>query len=480
MPSPDEFSPPARRYRTFLESAARLRIAEPELFSADPPEPDELAWQSRWFSGEFGRDFTTLSGELVHIVDFGWWNHGAGPDFRDCIVEVSGASRRGSIELDPALRDWEAHGHAANPAYNDTVLHLFLTPQREERFFTRTSQNQEVPQVYLDVNQCDPASGERSAPAHPGRCVQSLASLPESRVLEIMEDAARYRLERKGRRWQRVAGIHGLDQAIYQGIAGALGYSRNQLPMNILAQRLPLRFLQKHPGDTEALLFGAAGFLDGKEVEHGEAATRAWLRGLWESWWKYRAGFTLGRTSQAVRWTLSGTRPVNHPQRRIAALSQIAAHWREIRRLVDASAFHEKTFVTLLESLTHPYWSRHYTLTAKPSSTPLALLGTQRIRDILANLVFPLLVPQREELWKSYLRLPAPVESTRTNVAGLRLFGSREKAEKYASRLWQHQALLQIYEDFCLADVNGCPGCPFPEQVLAEEAPVEFIRNGSP
>jgi hypothetical protein len=467
MPAPDDFSPPARRYRSFLNTAAGAGIAEPELLPPDPPEPDELAWQSRWFSGEFGREFITVSGDPVRIVDFGWWNHGAGPDFRDCVVEVAGASRRGSIELDPSLRDWEAHGHGANPAWNDTVLHLFLTHRGPEKFFTRTALNQEVPQVHLDISQCDPVSGERSAPARPGRCVQNLTSLPEARVLEIMEDAARYRLERKGLRWQRVAGIHGLDQALFQGIAEALGYSRNKLPMSVLAQRLPLRFLQKRPGDAEALLFGVAGFLDGKEAEHGDADTRAWLRGLWESWWKYRAGFTPGRPSPPIRWTLTGTRPVNHPQRRIAALWQIASRWKEIRRLIEPAAFHAKTFTARLESLTHPYWSTHYTLSAKPSATPLALLGTQRIRDILANLVYPLLVPQREELWPDYLRLPAPLESTKTNIAGVRLFGTAAKAAKYSGRLWQHQALLQIYEDFCLADLHGCEGCPFPEQVCA-------------
>lgn len=49
--------------------------------------------------------------------------------------------------------------------------------------------------------------------------MRSLTSLPENRVLEIMEEAARFRLERKARRWRRIADIHGIDQAIYQGIA---------------------------------------------------------------------------------------------------------------------------------------------------------------------------------------------------------------------------------------------------------------------
>lgn len=454
----------AQRYTGFLHQAAHPRLAEPELFPPDPAEPDELEWQSRWFSGDFGRDFVTARGQPVHIADFGWWNHGAGPDFRDCVVDLAGETRRGSIELDPSARDWEAHGHGHNESYNDTILHLFLTNPGTGLFFTRTADHREVPQVHLDITQFTPGSGERSAPARPGRCVQSLASLPERRVMEIMEDAARFRMETKGRRWRRIADIHGMDQAIFQGIAEALGYSRNKLPMSVLAQRLPLKFLQRRPGDAEALLFGAAGFLDGREAEHGDDATRAWLRSLWESWWKYRAGFTPGHPAQPIRWTMSGTRPVNHPQRRVAALWQIVSHWKAIRRLLEPAAFHEKSLAALLESLTHPYWSTHYTLAAKPSPVKLALLGTQRIRDILANVVYPLLVNERPDIWNAYTRLPAPGPSTRTDIAGIRLFGSESRAAAHSTKLWHQQALLQIYQDFCLASASGCAGCPFPAQ----------------
>jgi hypothetical protein len=133
----------ARRYLEFLEISALPRVGQPELFPRESPEPDELAWQSRWFSGDFGREFTTLAGEPVRVVDFGWWNHGAGPDFRDCVVEIAGTARRGSIEIDLTPRDWEAHGHAVNSAYNDTLLHLFLAKDGEAKFYTRTAENRE-------------------------------------------------------------------------------------------------------------------------------------------------------------------------------------------------------------------------------------------------------------------------------------------------------------------------------------------------
>ena len=459
------WSDAARRYAAFVEASSGPRLREGELFPDERPPADELEWQSRWFSGDFGREMTSVDGRSLRVLDFGWWNHGAGPDFRDCVVEIDGTAQRGSIELDTCLQDWDVHGHGLNPAFEDTVLHLFLY-RRSGEFFTRTSTNRCVPQVMLDAKCRSAGTTGLVVPAHPGRCVRTLTELPPERLRALMQDAARYRLERKGQRWRRVAGIHGTDQAIYLGIAEALGYSRNKLPMSVLAQRLPHKYLRTRPKDAEALLFGVAGFLDGREADHGDEATRTWLRGLWKSWWKYRTEFSPAEPSRPIVWTLSGTRPVNHPQRRIAAMWQIVQNWKELRRQLEPAVFDARTLTAMLGELGHPYWSRHYTLRAKPSAAPLALLGAQRIRDIMANLVYPLLIPEREALWNGYTRLAATGESTRGNVAAIRLLGSTAAAAPHSGKLWQQQALLQIYEDFCLADVKGCKSCPFPEQAL--------------
>ncbi|MDA7888259.1 hypothetical protein N9A86_02605, partial [Akkermansiaceae bacterium] len=46
-----------------------------------------------------------------------------------------------------------------------------------------------------------------------------------------------------------------------------------------------------------------------------------------------------------------------------------------------------------------------------------------------------------------------------------RLFGSLAPAKPHLKFAWQHQALLQIYQDFCLEDLSDCSDCPFPEQL---------------
>ena len=456
----------AARYPDFLTEhfpVTAATLAEPELVAER--EPDELAWQSRWFAGDFGRDFLTTSGESVRITDFGWWNHGAGPDFRDCTITLSGENRRGSIELDRDARDWDHHGHSTNPSYRDTVLHLQLGQRSAGEWFTRTDDHRLVPQVRLDLTT---AVGDfltqAPAPAWPGRCLQVFRRIGQDRTLTILEAAARYRIERKAARMQRTAAIHGRDQMLFQAMADALGYSRNRLPLTVLSQRLPLKLLTSRPDDAEALLFGAGGFLTGGAFDHAYSETRTWLRSLWDQWWRYRDAFAPGLPRLPLKWNLTGTRPLNHPQRRIATLHVLVKHWSAFRRLLQPGTFSEKALRSFAEGLSHPYWDRHYTLQAPPAAKAIALLGSNRLTEILANVCYPLLLPEQESLWSAYQKLPAPADNAKTRRAALRLFTGHPDLTKLTGRLWQQQALLQIYEDFCLADDSDCVDCPMPEQ----------------
>lgn len=459
-------SPTAARYPAFLTEyfpGPAASLGEPELLPER--EPDELAWQSRWFAGDFGRDFLTITGESVRITDFGWWNHGAGPDFRDCVIVIAGETRRGSIELDRDARDWDHHGHSTNPAYRDTVLHLQLGQRSGGEWFTRTDDHRLVPQVRLDL--ATPAGDFLTPPpaaARPGRCVQVFRRIGHEKTLTILEAAARFRIERKAARLHRTAAIHGRDQMLFQAMADALGYSRNRLPLTVLSQRLPLRLLTSRPDDAEALLFGAAGFLEGDAFDHADAETRAWLRGLWDHWWRYRDHYAPGLPRLPLKWNLSGTRPLNHPQRRIAALHLLVKNWPAFRRLMQPGAFSEKALRRFAEGLHHPYWDRHYTLQALPAPKPMALLGGNRLTEILANVCYPLLLAEQETLWPAYQKIPAAADNDKTRRAALRLFAGHPDLENLTGKLWQQQALLQIYEDFCLADQSGCAQCPMPEQ----------------
>ncbi len=444
------------------------------------PAFSELQLQSLWFAGEFGNRFTTAAGAPLEIIQFGHWNHSAGPDFIDTAVRLGDELLRGAIELDPEARDWERHGHAENRDYENVILHVFFDAG-PGRFFTRTPAHREVTQLRIDLADhpnLDP-SPDRPADAHLGRCAYVFKELSDDLIEEILLAATRFRLEQKARRLHRTEKVHGKDQALFQGMAEALGYRRNAFPLRVLSQQAPIGELTKlsAPMEIDALLFGLAGFLEAPHhVESDREETTRYQRDLWSAWWRQREGWRRADPTH-LPWKTVGVRPQNHPQRRLAALSQLVAAWKPFARIVLEDDLNPRAIESFLTQLSHPYWDRHYTLKA-PARKPLALIGPSRARDILINQILPLRNHRESEAsWECYRRLGASQSNEKLRRAALRLFGDDPRHQRFQRKAYHQQALLQIYDDFCLRDASGCEDCPFPEQLWRMTAEVSASRD---
>jgi hypothetical protein len=451
-------TPSADRYGEML---AGCRVRERTLF-LPLRTPSELELQARWFAGDFGRSFVSTRGNHIDVVQFGSWNREAGPDFSDVAISVNGGEPiLGSIEIDLVDRNWELHGHAANPAFDETVLHVFVDKSDRE-FFTRTKSNRNVPQIQIDPATLPEAFSANIPLARPGRCQAPLKNLPAERVRNVLDAAAQFRLQKKTTRLRAKIDNQNADEALFQEIAAALGYKENKLPFTLIAQRFSLKNLRKNMGDAEAVLFGLAGFLETPDLAVYKKSARSYVRDLWDRWWPHRDDFSR-LTLPKKTWRLSGTRPTNHPQRRLAALSILVRQWPAFRRALskrNVSAI-EKIF----EALDHPFWKLHYTLTANASPERMALVGEARVADILANVVFPFWRVEDIDVWANYAKLPARLGNRRLETAAARLFGDDPRRREFTKTVAHQQALLQIYEDFCLQDNSDCAQCPFPEQM---------------
>ena len=448
------WSPPSH-----MEEEAPLRL------------PGELELQALWFDGLFGDEFTTTDFKPVRIVQFGEWNRAAGPDFLHCAAEIDGVRHAGPIELDTHPADWEAHGHATNPAFNKVILHVVFRTGGPESF-ARTADHRLVPRVVVPPERIVEALDlprRETAVARAGRCAEPLANHSPESIRALLTEAARRRAEQKAARFLRTAAVQGRDAALFQALAETLGYRVNRLPMRLLAQRVPVASLRETP--PESVLLGAAGFLDPEMIERAPANTRDHLTALWKDWWKLRARFGAG-PERALPWALGGQRPANHPHRRVAALAVLAAHWAGFRRHAMARPFSPKAVIQYLRALSHPFWDHHYTLGSKPTARRLAMVGRDRALELLANHLVPLALHEDPEFsWDDYLRLPSPAPNTKIKRACLRLFGARDDLAALLRPLAHHQAILEIYHDFCLEDLSDCTECPFPEQLAMWDEP---------
>ena len=404
----------------------------------------DLELQTRWFAEEFGREFITTGGEPAVVLDFGSWSRECGPTFSNASVSIAGRPPlRGGIEVTVDLGDWKRF--ADNPDYRDTRLHLFVAGDRVGTAISHsaTTDTHRVPYVILDASRFEFSQSDgESAPD----CGAPLASLPLERAVQLLEAAAQFRLCRKAARLQRHADP---DEGLYQTVAESLGYRHNKLPFLLLAQRFPLSLLRRdNVKQIEPMLFGGAGFLNLTDLGSLEGDTRGYLRNIWNRWWPHRSE-SERLVLDSKLWIQSGVRPVNHPQRRLAALAEIVRHWSVLKTLVRQCEV--AAIRSLFSGLTHEYWDSHYTLTSRRSATRMALVGETRVTEMLANVFFPAVVTTAPRLWNAYKELPALDSNQRVDAAAQRLFGPDPAIRRLLKQAVYQQGLLQLHENHCSA-----------------------------
>lgn len=420
-----------------------------------PQLPPEMQFQSWWDAGLLPHQGTTLRHGSVKILETGRWNRLPGPDFTHAEIEINGRRMRGDIEIDPNAQDWERHGHGANPAFDNVVLHVVLTAP-PAGWYTRNSSHSDIPILYLppgtwqEAAQCNTRADD-SIP----RCRQPLADMNSARILSLLRAAAAYRMEKKRTLFRKRIEAVGKRQAWYEAWATTLGYSANKEAMRILAMRAPIKDLGNQ---AEAILLGTAGFLVPVLAAQSHPDARAYHRSVWDSWWLLRDQYELA-PERALPWNTLPARPINHPQRRIAALAITVQQWHRIAPLLNAAGTNQLSI--LLRGITHPFWDTHYTLTSAPMPRRTALIGKQRIDDFLANYV--LVQDDSPAAWASFLKLrTSAIPSSIQRTAGL-LFGNRDDLASTLRHSYAQQALLQIDADFCAQHM--CLDCAFPVQL---------------
>ncbi len=388
----------------------------------------ELEIQARLFAGEYGTRWSTVDGRAIEVVHFGEWNREAGPDFKGARVRLDGGPERtGDIEVDMDARDWERHSHATNPAFSGVVLQLFVNPSPAAAF-ARTSDHRAVDQAMLVLEGPKPIILRHQ----PG-------AVGPAEALAMIEEAADFRIRAKHAAHTRAVSLHGPDAALFHAIASGLGYKNNAIPFLLVAQRTGLRRASRPDG--EALLFGLAGFLEPRTFDSVDDVTRLYLKPLWDTWWTERDSherLILPKGS----WRFSGLRPSNHPHRRMGALAATAAGFSRLRKQVRESG--RSGFQDFFAALDHPYWTRHWNLSAARLDRDLALVGCDRVTDLLVNAFLPSLPIEkaREEMAK----LPGTTPGGRVRRACEWLTGN---ADSHLMRGALHQqGLLQLYTDF--------------------------------
>jgi hypothetical protein len=467
----------------------RVRSGVVSLLREDHESPPEHLLQTVWQHQRLLRDqLNTLDGQCLRILHPGFRSVEGGPDFRGAVVQFSGETpRTGDIEVDIRASGWRAHGHDRNPAFRSVILHVVWESEHPAAggppvLVLRPILDAPLGELSLWLN--SEAAGAMPEELR-GRCCAPLRALTAAQLLALLHQAAQVRLQAKAAQFQARARQVGWEQSLWEGLFRALGYKNNVWPMQCLAELRP-RWQTAIPTTTtqdpagvlavQSRLYGIGGLLP-VELSRSQSGADAYLRRVWDHWWRERDEFSdclLPRTL----WRFHGLRPANHPHRRLALASRWSAAGKlpsELERWCTRIIPPAALAGSLLEALQvepDDFWSWHFTLRSARLKQPQPLLGGTRVTDLAVNVVLPWLwiraVEGKNEkvqaaLIDRYFEWPPAQDNSLLRLARQRLLGDAPLRALPSAAA--QQGLIQIVRDFCEHSNAVCENCKLPQLV---------------
>jgi len=243
----------------------------------------ERLLQKIWLRGEFDSSRAECEdGRPLRVLQAGRWNLLGGPDFRHARLRLGDQNLTGDVELHLHAGDWAVHAHAADPAYDQVVLHVVLFPAASGEQ-ARRADGAAIPTLVLlplllhDLEEYAAEDAiETLTNRADWRAAEELAQLPAAEARAVLRVHAEGRWRQKVHFARRRVERLGWNEACHQAALETLGYRFNRVPMLKVAVRMPLASWGAGTVDIDALI-----------------------------------------GDPTVRWSMQGVRPANHPRVRL-------------------------------------------------------------------------------------------------------------------------------------------------------------------
>lgn len=460
----------------FSEAYGR-RLAMVE--DGDAGIPEQIV-QSMWFDQQFSTDgLCTHKGDAIKILSPGWWNRNEGPDFKDAQIELRGEIRQGDIEVHLDHASWIGHGHHIDARY-DQVLLVAVLQTEPPKELPVSSEGRAIPCLLLgNFLLEDMATLAQRLPLNPltedatlarGFCASVAQAYGGERVHSFVRQAGEWRLLNKSRLLRERIERSGPDQALYEAIMTACGYSRYKHHFRVVSQQLPYdRIRQLARQDAmlvETACLQLAGLLPDALPDNAEPVPH------FERLHKLRREELGGLRSVPLAWSRLGVRPNNYPERRMAGAARFISRTSKkgLATLLDeiwnadAKPLARRRMFEDLFPRPMGFWADHCTWTGKQLAKPTALIGAARIRSIIGNVFIPYglaLARQHRDLeaeqrvFNLFTAFPKEAENRIVSTMIPRVFGDLPpKRIDFRTQ----QGLLQVYQDHCEANPS-CRNC---------------------
>jgi len=420
-----------------------------------------LIWQQL-----LAKELISAEDEMVSVIYPGRINGDNGPDFRDAVILNNSRLTKGDVEVHVKSSDWYNHGHHADAAYNNVILHVVM---RHDCNSTTLLQNGKAVPVL-----CLAKALRHQAYLLPYHlpCFQILNRLDMQSLKNLLNTAGEARFKQKAIHFRAELEQKEGGHVLLRGIMRALGYAKNTKPFEHLGDRVLLNSIESQKGLAikQALLLGKAGLLPSQRWQ-GEFAEKKEFQKLEKLW---RSADRKVETMKEGDWNLSHIYPNNSPVRRIVALSYLLERYTEKKLLAGILQLVKEAplpggHCVLENGMTvtgDGYWWDHFDFDVTSKTRKSALLGKSKVSEIIVNVVLPFAFSWGEltadaKITENALDLYRNYPKLSENCLTYHMKKQVDLEESCNITACHQQGLIHIFKNYCCE--GKCGQCPLVE-----------------
>lgn len=450
-----------------------------------------------WEEQNYYSGLLTTDNETVEILSYGNKNPDAGPDYKNAKVKIGEIIYSGSIEIHRYLKDWNLHKHKGDNKYNDVILHVVFYKDEFDDDYTYPKVKKarsihtvilsdflkmSIHDIWKDI--INNPSESFKLPCYPeGRDVFSEIKI--NRMEELSLERLLYKSERiNSRLMQMPDGTEkkiSWEKVLFEYICEALGYSKNKEPFLKLSSKIDLKYFSfQKPYLTgfqaDALMFGLSGFLYDLRFRD------EYCEKLRSEWSDIRPKLNSEPMNKA-EWNFFRLRPPNFPTVRIAYASGILSEilyndlFKDIIEIFESSDNLKKELISRFSGIhVSSYWKNHYRF-GKETKSPFNIIGSERITDIITNLLLPFVYLYSLKFNKINLknRVLYFYKSQKQKKDSNEVIRVMEKQlDVKADTLALTQGLIQLHNFYCVKE--KCEKCEIGKEAFRNEMVHEPLR----
>ncbi len=387
-------------------------------------------------------NLTADTGEKIDVLNPGYPNINAGPDFINATIIINGIKWAGNVEIHINSSDWNKHNHTNDKAYDNVILHAVMNNDQ----ITKRTNGETIPAIELKFDKylyniySRLISNELWIP-----CQNEINKIDDFTMDYWLNVLLIARLELKVRAIYNTlkATNNDWEETFYIHLARNFGLNVNSLPFEILAKSLPFKYLLRHKNSItqiEALLFGQAGFLNNSIPEDN------YYIKLKSEYNFLKNKFRLNPIDHHM-WKFLRLRPRNFPTIRLAQFAALIYNSNRLfSKVIECDSIAQLRKYFNVE--TSDYWNNHF-IFGKESNKEVKSIGDSAFNIIVINTIIPFLFAfgqykGKEELKERtigfYTEIPAEDNSITRKWGKL---GIISKCAFYS------QALIQLKNQYC-------------------------------